>query len=154
MLLLKLTLFILILEIGERAMCSDSCPMDAKSSPKALPQSSLLNTTDDKGCKYQVLADWDTGDFLIVNCTKTCPKGEHSTVTNGQTCIITVRESTTPEDVIVLVGTCNNGSCVAKNEPDCRRITLPVPGDDDEGDEEEEEEDDEEEAEEEEEEEE
>uniref|UniRef100_A0A0K8RH81 Putative secreted salivary gland peptide n=1 Tax=Ixodes ricinus TaxID=34613 RepID=A0A0K8RH81_IXORI len=149
MLWLKLTLVILILEIGERAMCSDSCSMDAKSSPKALPQSSLLNTTDDKGCKYQVLADWDTGDFLIVNCTKTCPKGERSTVTNGQTCILKVTGSTGSDEVTVSVGTCNDGTCVTPKKPDCRTITPPEPVDEeDEEDTEEDEEQDEEEGEE------
>uniref|UniRef100_A0A6B0TTR5 Putative evasin n=1 Tax=Ixodes ricinus TaxID=34613 RepID=A0A6B0TTR5_IXORI len=59
MLLLKLTLVILILEIGERTMCSapGSCATDGDSSPVNLPPSSLINSTDDKKCTYKLLAD-------------------------------------------------------------------------------------------------
>uniref|UniRef100_A0A090XE77 Putative secreted salivary gland peptide n=1 Tax=Ixodes ricinus TaxID=34613 RepID=A0A090XE77_IXORI len=166
MLLLKLTLVILILEIGERTMCSGPCPTAAESSPLDLPPGSLLDTPDNKKCNYKVLADLDAMEVLIVNCTKTCTNGKHRTVTNGQTCInkfwvstsataqsgpastapkeitqpkVTETESTELNEVTVLVGTCQNGSCVAPDNTNCRTITLPEEADDDEGDEEEEE---------------
>uniref|UniRef100_A0A090XD02 Evasin n=1 Tax=Ixodes ricinus TaxID=34613 RepID=A0A090XD02_IXORI len=137
MVLLKLTLVILILEIGERTMCSDPCKMEAESSPFKLPQSSLLDAPDEEGCKYQLLFVEAEGP-LVVNCTKDCPNGEKKTVTEGEACIVTVKKAADPDDVIVLVGSCDKeGSCVTKGDSDCRTITLPGP-DSDEGEDEEE----------------
>uniref|UniRef100_A0A0K8R9S9 Evasin n=1 Tax=Ixodes ricinus TaxID=34613 RepID=A0A0K8R9S9_IXORI len=144
MLSLKLTLVVLILEIGERALCADPCPMAAGSSEVGLDPSSLLDTPDNEKCNYKVLADLNHMDFLIVNCTKDCQDGKRSTVTDGQSCIVMVTKAATPDEVTVSVGLCHNGTCDPKGDPDCRTITLPKPGDDDEEDEDEEEEDDEE----------
>uniref|UniRef100_A0A090X9H2 Putative secreted protein n=1 Tax=Ixodes ricinus TaxID=34613 RepID=A0A090X9H2_IXORI len=147
MLSLKLTLVVLILEIGERVLCAGSCATDAESSPVNLPPSSLINTTDDKKCRYQVLADLVNMGFLTVDCTKVCPTGEGSPVTNGESCILTVTWSPGSNDVTVSVGTCENGTCVTPGKSDCRTITLPGPYSGEEGEEEEEDEEEEEEEE-------
>uniref|UniRef100_A0A6B0V003 Putative evasin n=1 Tax=Ixodes ricinus TaxID=34613 RepID=A0A6B0V003_IXORI len=95
----------------------------------------------------------DDGDerrgFLVVNCTKDCPNGEKKTVTEGEACIVTVKKAADPDDVIVLVGSCDKeGSCVTKGDSDCRTITLPGPdSDESEGEDEDEEEEEEEEGE-------
>uniref|UniRef100_A0A6B0UXA1 Evasin n=1 Tax=Ixodes ricinus TaxID=34613 RepID=A0A6B0UXA1_IXORI len=149
MLLLKLTLVVLISKIGERALCAGSCGKGTEGAPATLPQSSLLPAPDGENCEYKVLFDGTTLGFLVVNCTKDCPNGEKKTVTEGEACIVTVKKAADPDDVIVLVGSCDKeGSCVTKGDSDCRTITLPGPdSDESEGEDEDEEEEEEEEGE-------
>uniref|UniRef100_A0A6B0UQ50 Putative evasin n=1 Tax=Ixodes ricinus TaxID=34613 RepID=A0A6B0UQ50_IXORI len=122
MLLLKLTLVVLILVIGERGLCtdSDSAPTakENKNAREALPQESLINNTDSKGCFFQVLPYYESEthffqhtpfgnimfcnkkqmrmrlkmDFgvLTVNCEKLCPKGIHGTEVNGNPCVVSL----------------------------------------------------------------
>ncbi|XP_040062674.2 uncharacterized protein LOC120837411 [Ixodes scapularis] len=94
MLCLELMLVILISEIGERTMCSDSSAKENKNGLETLPQELLMTQKDSIGCNYTLLpyfvdATMDNG-FLYVNCTKTCPERKHETVVNGNECVVSL----------------------------------------------------------------
>ncbi|XP_040076647.1 uncharacterized protein LOC120848698 [Ixodes scapularis] len=133
MLLLKLTLVILISAIGERTMCSDSGPaLQAKEKEKELEsllQGSLITESSD-GCTYQLLPyfenEMDNG-FLYVNCTKSCPEGQHETAVTGNECVVTATPSKNDE-VDVTVGSCDGGSC----KPGSKHITVSLSDDEEE----------------------
>uniref|UniRef100_A0A6B0V4I5 Putative transmembrane receptor wsc1 n=1 Tax=Ixodes ricinus TaxID=34613 RepID=A0A6B0V4I5_IXORI len=97
MLWLKLMLVILISEIGERTMCSDSEPApsteEKKNSPVTLPPKSLLNATTSDGCNYSEIPYFNDegmgieGGFLAVSCIKVCPAGKKENVVEGYGCV-------------------------------------------------------------------
>uniref|UniRef100_A0A0K8R3E8 Evasin n=1 Tax=Ixodes ricinus TaxID=34613 RepID=A0A0K8R3E8_IXORI len=138
MLLLKLTLVVLISEIGERTMCSDSgratSAKENEEGLKTLPQQSLINETSD-GCTRQVLPYFEEetgGGVLTVNCTKVCPEGKKETDVNGNPCVATV-EALSKEEVTVTVGTCDKGSCKPDNPPQSRTVALITEEEEEEG---------------------
>uniref|UniRef100_A0A147BDH7 Putative secreted protein n=1 Tax=Ixodes ricinus TaxID=34613 RepID=A0A147BDH7_IXORI len=124
MLLLKVTVVVLISEIGSSAKEDENAPV-------TLPPQSLINDTDSKGCNRQLLPFFDgdeetgiiNGGFLTVNCTKSCPEGIKETDVNGNPCLAWWRylDNST---VTVLVGSCKNGSCNVGDPSECRNITL------------------------------
>uniref|UniRef100_A0A090XD03 Putative secreted protein n=1 Tax=Ixodes ricinus TaxID=34613 RepID=A0A090XD03_IXORI len=110
MLWLKLTLVILISEIGERTMCSESGPAPStkenKNAPETLPQASLLNNMDRNGCNHQLLPYIKGGQvgFLTVNCTKSCPGEIKENDANGNPCVFKVKPAAKPGRVKVKEG--------------------------------------------------
>uniref|UniRef100_A0A0K8R9I3 Evasin n=1 Tax=Ixodes ricinus TaxID=34613 RepID=A0A0K8R9I3_IXORI len=135
MLLLKLTLVVLISEIGERALCAASGPAPSanedKDAPVTLPPESLLDGDTSGGCGYKVLPYFDGeeetgftgGGFLALNCTKSCRDERVETVTDGNECIANV-DSVSKEEATVTVGTCMKGSCKPGSSPQQRIVTL------------------------------
>uniref|UniRef100_A0A6B0UZ11 Putative evasin n=1 Tax=Ixodes ricinus TaxID=34613 RepID=A0A6B0UZ11_IXORI len=131
MLLLKLTLVVLILVIGERGLCtdSDSAPTakENKNAREALPQESLINNTDSKGCFFQVLPYYESEtDFgvLTVNCEKLCPKGIHGTEVNGNPCVASWNYLDSRASIEVQEGLCDHGSCNPRHPPKNHIISL------------------------------
>uniref|UniRef100_A0A0K8R9N5 Putative secreted salivary gland peptide n=1 Tax=Ixodes ricinus TaxID=34613 RepID=A0A0K8R9N5_IXORI len=152
--LLKLTLVILLSEIAERTMCSDSDPSSSakENAPVTWPQKSLLNASSSSGCTHQEIPYFDDamgsqGGFLAVNCTKSCPEGKQENVVQGYQCVAKL-ESSNGEEVNVLVGYCDKGSCKPYHSPQHRTVSLITEEEEEEGEEEGEEEEDEEEDEE------
>uniref|UniRef100_A0A0K8RH52 Evasin n=1 Tax=Ixodes ricinus TaxID=34613 RepID=A0A0K8RH52_IXORI len=145
MLLLKLTLVILLSEIAERTMCSDSGPAssanEGENVPKTWPPGSLLDGPSSDGCNYKALpyfeGDEETGiadsGVLALNCTKSCPDEKREKVTDGNPCVVTV-QFLGNDEVNVTVGSCGDGSCKPKSPPKYLIVTLMEEGEEEEED--------------------
>uniref|UniRef100_A0A0K8R3D9 Putative transcription factor n=1 Tax=Ixodes ricinus TaxID=34613 RepID=A0A0K8R3D9_IXORI len=132
MLLLKLTLVILILEIGERTMCSKSgstsSAQENEDVSNPLPPGTYINVPDEKGCSYKQILDYSEGEalmgnYLVLTCTKSCPPGQKRNVVDGNKCTATLKLLTNGT-VDVTVGSCAGGSCIPDSPPHSRIITL------------------------------
>uniref|UniRef100_A0A0K8R3G9 Evasin n=1 Tax=Ixodes ricinus TaxID=34613 RepID=A0A0K8R3G9_IXORI len=129
MMLLKLTLVIIISEIGERTMCSAPSTKENESAPVTFPPKSLLNATTSNGCKHSEVPYFEDegpgfpGGFLAVSCTKDCPSGKEENVAEGYRCVATVN-SLHEEEADVTVGTCVKGTCQPDKPPRHRTVQL------------------------------
>uniref|UniRef100_A0A090X9H4 Putative secreted protein n=1 Tax=Ixodes ricinus TaxID=34613 RepID=A0A090X9H4_IXORI len=127
MLLLEAMLVVLIVTIGHRH-CSSIPPAVTSNIESGvfsiLPDSSVLSSVDSEGCTKNVFPKEDLSGFLSLLCTKDCKDGKKRPETDGEDCIVTATQSTNPNEALITVGTCNKGTCAAKNPAECVTTTL------------------------------